>query len=97
MPKSNSNNQISLSNLLMVPHHVAIRICIYAAPRCKKSESRGAGGDGFSLKGGKWGNKNWSFPIICEEVVAYSRFVLANSVKVCWRGGDRCPRGVCDS
>jgi len=33
------HDQISLSNLLMVPHHVAIRICVYAALRCFSAQN----------------------------------------------------------
>jgi len=30
-----------------IPHHVAIRIFVYAPPRCFSAENSGAGGDGF--------------------------------------------------
>ena len=80
--KCQNQLQICLSNLLMTPHHVAIRICVYAAPRCKSSQNFGAGGDCFPPCEETGRNKSSKFATICEEVGAYSRFVWANSVKV---------------
>ena len=68
-----------------IPQNVAIRIFVYAPPRCKLSQNSGAGGDGLSPRAEKWGNKSWNFATICEEVEACSRFVWANSVNVCFR------------
>jgi len=51
------NQQIMLSNVLMIPHHVAIQIRVYTAQRCKLSQNFGAGGDGFPQSAEKGGNK----------------------------------------
>ena len=72
-------DQISLSNS-SPRRHTNLSLC---AARCFSAENSGSGGDGFPSREEKGGNKNWSFPHNCEEVEACSRFVWANSVKVC--------------
>ena len=53
-----------------IPHHVAIRIFVYAPPRCFSADNSGAGGDGFPHSEEKDRNKNCSLPHNCEEVEA---------------------------
>jgi len=58
-----------------IPHHVAIQILAYALPRRKSSQNIGASGDGFPAR---------PVATICEEAQAFSQFVWANSVTVCF-------------
>jgi len=36
-----------IKSAFQITHHVAIRIFVYAPPRCFSAENSGAGGDGF--------------------------------------------------
>jgi len=54
---------MSIKSAFQIPHHVAIRLFIYAPPRCFSAENFGSGGDGFPHSAEKDGNKKWSFPL----------------------------------
>ena len=71
-----------IESAIQIPDHVAIRILVYAPPRCINADNSGSSGDGFRARHEKGGNRNWSFPHNCEEVEAHSRFVWAYSVNV---------------
>jgi hypothetical protein len=66
-----------------IPHHVAIRIFVYAPPRCFSAENSGARGRGTAASGTvpkkKKKKKN---PHSWAKVEPYSRIVWANSIKV---------------
>jgi len=72
-----------IQSAFQIPHHAAIRMLIYAPPRCFSAETSGSGGDGFRPRDETGGNMNWSFPHNCEKVEACSRFVWANRLNVC--------------
>ena len=73
----------TIKSAFQIPHHVAIRISVYAPPRRTLSRNIGAGGDDIPHSAEKGWSMRWNVATICVEVEVRPRFAWANSVKVC--------------